>query len=216
MVLRLTGIRKNIVGDIEYSGRGTREIEAPPAGTAANPPRPPDRLDKRGTTPYAVHECGSATLASMDASGLLALRPGRVPGWNYSRTVHDLGELKVPSGRLEASDPFVNLGQGARGDHPARQLPGAGDRRRRRGAGRQPPAGELPQRRARRGGGRAGGVSRPGRRQAAGRPRRVLRGAGGRRHRRIRRRGRPWRAACPRATGTATCSTPVATTPGSR
>ncbi|MGC4154343.1 MAG: DUF4241 domain-containing protein [Propionicimonas sp.] len=48
----------------------------------------------------------------MDASSLLALRPGRIPGWNYSRTVHDLGELKIPSGRLEASDPFVNLGDG--------------------------------------------------------------------------------------------------------
>lgn len=48
----------------------------------------------------------------MDASSLLALRPGRFPGWNYSRTVHDLGELKVLSGRLEASDPFVNLGEG--------------------------------------------------------------------------------------------------------
>lgn len=48
----------------------------------------------------------------MDASSLLALRPGRVPGWIYSRTVHDLGVLKVSSGRLEASDPFVNLGEG--------------------------------------------------------------------------------------------------------
>ena len=48
----------------------------------------------------------------MEASELLALRSGRVPGWNYSRTVHDLGELKVPSGRLEASDPFVTLGEG--------------------------------------------------------------------------------------------------------
>lgn len=48
----------------------------------------------------------------MDPSELLALRPGRAPGWNYSRTVHDLGELKVPSGRLEASDPFVSLGEG--------------------------------------------------------------------------------------------------------
>lgn len=46
----------------------------------------------------------------MEASQLLALRTGRVPGWEYDHRVIELGELRVPSGRLEASDPFVNLG----------------------------------------------------------------------------------------------------------
>jgi hypothetical protein len=61
----------------------------------------------------------------MDASNLLALRSGRVAGWKYNHVVHDLGELKVPSGRLEASDPFVNLADGLvvsipPGTYPAR------------------------------------------------------------------------------------------------
>lgn len=43
--------------------------------------------------------------------------------WNL--TVHDLGVLRVPSGRLEASDPFVNLGEAQvfdvpPGDYPVR------------------------------------------------------------------------------------------------
>lgn len=40
-----------------------------------------------------------------------ALREGPVPGHARSNRVHDLGVLRVPSGRLEASDPFVNLGE---------------------------------------------------------------------------------------------------------
>ena len=48
----------------------------------------------------------------MDSREFLALRAGRVPGWKHVRTVHDLGLLRVPSGRLEASDPFVMLGSG--------------------------------------------------------------------------------------------------------
>lgn len=48
----------------------------------------------------------------MDASRFLALRPGLKPGGRYHQQVVDLGLLHVPSGRLEASDPFVNLGEG--------------------------------------------------------------------------------------------------------
>lgn len=47
----------------------------------------------------------------MEASQLLALRAGRTPGWKYDHRVVELGELRVPSGRLEASDPYVNLGE---------------------------------------------------------------------------------------------------------
>ncbi|WBQ05587.1 DUF4241 domain-containing protein [Kribbella sp. CA-293567] len=56
-----------------------------------------------------------------------ALSPGPVSVGkdNWSLTVHDLGVLRVPSGRLEASDPFVNLGEGIvvdipPGDYPVR------------------------------------------------------------------------------------------------
>lgn len=48
----------------------------------------------------------------METRGFLAMKPGRVPGWKHVRSVHDLGMLRVPSGRLEASDPFVMLGNG--------------------------------------------------------------------------------------------------------
>ena len=48
----------------------------------------------------------------METRGFLAMKPGRVPGWKHVRSVHDLGMLRVPSGRLEASDPFVMLGSG--------------------------------------------------------------------------------------------------------
>lgn len=48
----------------------------------------------------------------MEPSHLLALVPGRTAGWKYTRHVVELGTLRVPSGRLEASDPFVGLGQG--------------------------------------------------------------------------------------------------------
>jgi hypothetical protein len=42
-----------------------------------------------------------------------ALRPRRAPVGDagFGLTVHELGVLRVPSGRLEASDPFVNLGE---------------------------------------------------------------------------------------------------------
>lgn len=48
----------------------------------------------------------------MDVSSLLALNTGRTAGWKYTHQVRGLGELHVASGRLEASDPFVNLGMG--------------------------------------------------------------------------------------------------------
>lgn len=40
-----------------------------------------------------------------------ALSSGRPQGTPYAQTVHDLGHLVLPSGRLEASDPFVSLGE---------------------------------------------------------------------------------------------------------
>ena len=48
----------------------------------------------------------------MDVSRFFALRPGLNPGSQYRQQVVDLGVLHVRSGRLEASDPFVNLGEG--------------------------------------------------------------------------------------------------------
>lgn len=61
----------------------------------------------------------------MDETPFLPLTEGRVPGTRWSHRVHDLGVLRVPSGRLEASDPFVDLGQGLvvtipPGDYPVR------------------------------------------------------------------------------------------------
>jgi hypothetical protein len=54
-----------------------------------------------------------------------ALRPGPalVDEEPATLTVHDLGRLRVPSGRLEASDPFVNLGAGPVVDVPAGDYP---------------------------------------------------------------------------------------------
>lgn len=56
-----------------------------------------------------------------------ALRPGpvEVDGRGWSLTVHDLGVLRVPSGRLEACDPFVTMGEAPvvdvpPGDYPVR------------------------------------------------------------------------------------------------
>ncbi|MCA5893927.1 DUF4241 domain-containing protein [Isoptericola sp. NEAU-Y5] len=54
-----------------------------------------------------------------------ALRTGRPEGIPYALTVHDLGPVNVPSGRLEASDPYVTLGEGLEipvppGSHPVR------------------------------------------------------------------------------------------------
>jgi hypothetical protein len=61
------------------------------------------------------------------AESFRALLPGpvQVGDDNWTLTVHDLGVLRVPSGRLEASDPFVNLGECAvvdipPGDYPVR------------------------------------------------------------------------------------------------
>ncbi|MFC4627914.1 DUF4241 domain-containing protein [Promicromonospora alba] len=41
-----------------------------------------------------------------------ALLPGTPDGTPHPQTVHDLGVLHVPSGRVEASDPYVALGDG--------------------------------------------------------------------------------------------------------
>ncbi len=61
----------------------------------------------------------------METSPFLPLTEGRVAGTRWSHRVHDLGVLRVPSGRLEASDPFVNLGKSfvvriTPGDYPVR------------------------------------------------------------------------------------------------
>lgn len=61
----------------------------------------------------------------MDNSPFLPLTEGRVSGTRFAHRIHELGILRVPSGRLEASDPFVNLGEGLvvripPGDYPVR------------------------------------------------------------------------------------------------
>ncbi len=59
----------------------------------------------------------------MDVSSLLALHTGRSAGWKYAHRVRELGRLQVASGRLEASDPFVNLGMGLEVAIPAGSYP---------------------------------------------------------------------------------------------
>ena len=61
----------------------------------------------------------------MEHAPFLPLTEGRVPGSRWTHRVHDLGNLMVPSGRLEASDPFVDLGGGPTirvppGEYPVR------------------------------------------------------------------------------------------------
>jgi hypothetical protein len=46
-----------------------------------------------------------------------------VDGKTWALTVHDLGLLKVPSGRLEAGDPFVTLGNGPVFEVPPGEYP---------------------------------------------------------------------------------------------
>lgn len=48
----------------------------------------------------------------MKPADFLALRSGTVDGWKYQHSVVPLGDLIVSSGQLEASDPFVELGDG--------------------------------------------------------------------------------------------------------
>ncbi|MDR7385269.1 DUF4241 domain-containing protein [Promicromonospora iranensis] len=43
---------------------------------------------------------------------LFALLPGTPDGTSHPQTVHELGVLHVRSGRVEASDPYVSLGDG--------------------------------------------------------------------------------------------------------
>lgn len=40
-----------------------------------------------------------------------ALATGQPPGCSHPLTVHDLGELHVPHGHVEVSDPFIDLGE---------------------------------------------------------------------------------------------------------
>ncbi|MFT3662178.1 MAG: DUF4241 domain-containing protein [Gordonia sp. (in: high G+C Gram-positive bacteria)] len=57
----------------------------------------------------------------MDPSSFHALRTGPVDGRNH--TVVALGDLRLPSGRLEACDPFVSLGEGLVFPVPAGSYP---------------------------------------------------------------------------------------------
>lgn len=53
----------------------------------------------------------------------LALRVGKPEGARHVQTVHDLGVLRVPSGRLEACDPIIMLGEGVVVDVPPGAYP---------------------------------------------------------------------------------------------
>lgn len=48
----------------------------------------------------------------MELAEFLALRTGRIDGWQFEHSVVELGLVHVPSGRLEACDPFAGLGDG--------------------------------------------------------------------------------------------------------
>ena len=54
---------------------------------------------------------------------LFALLPGTPDGTSHPQSVRDLGVLQVPSGRLEASDPCVGLGEGLVIDVPPGAYP---------------------------------------------------------------------------------------------
>jgi hypothetical protein len=54
---------------------------------------------------------------------LFALLPGTPDGAAHPQTVHDLGVVQVPSGRLEASDPCAGLGEGLVIDVPPGAYP---------------------------------------------------------------------------------------------
>ena len=59
----------------------------------------------------------------MEPSELLALSTGTVEGWRYHHRVQDLGVLQLPTGLLEASDPFTSLGRGVRVQVPPGAYP---------------------------------------------------------------------------------------------
>ncbi|QIK73212.1 DUF4241 domain-containing protein [Propioniciclava coleopterorum] len=59
----------------------------------------------------------------METPDLLALATGTVPGWKYHHRVVDLGVLQLPTGVLEASDPFTSLGSGVRVQLPPGAYP---------------------------------------------------------------------------------------------
>ncbi|MBO0610351.1 DUF4241 domain-containing protein [Myceligenerans salitolerans] len=54
----------------------------------------------------------TTTTAPLHSRPFFALQGGRPEGCAYPQTFHELGVLHVPSGRLEASDPYVSLGAG--------------------------------------------------------------------------------------------------------
>lgn len=79
-------------GPVDGTGSAWRSRRAPEdAGSASrdHPPTPPE-----------------------PGSIFLPLTEGRVQGTAYQHRVQHLGKLYLPTGRLEACDPFVNLGEG--------------------------------------------------------------------------------------------------------
>jgi hypothetical protein len=58
-----------------------------------------------------------------DPRPFLALQEGKPEGARHVQTVHDLGVLRVPSGRLEACDPIIMLGDGVVVDVPPGAYP---------------------------------------------------------------------------------------------
>jgi hypothetical protein len=58
-----------------------------------------------------------------DSRPFLALRAGKPEGARHEQTVHDLGVLRVPSGRLETCDPIIMLGDGVVVDVPPGTYP---------------------------------------------------------------------------------------------
>lgn len=62
----------------------------------------------------------------MDLSAFAALTPGPASdpqGGTFTLSVHELGVLRLPSGRLEAADPFTDPGQGQVIEVPAGEYP---------------------------------------------------------------------------------------------
>lgn len=89
--------------------RGTRAPEHTTSTTSARPTAAPVEAD----------------VEPPSLADLYALRSGPAPmgADQCALTVHDIGPLTVLSGRVEASDPFVNLGQGLVVSVPAGQAP---------------------------------------------------------------------------------------------
>ena len=59
----------------------------------------------------------------MDVNDLHALKTGKIDGWKYNHSVVSLGLLNMPSGWLNAADPFIGLGEGTALLLPSGQYP---------------------------------------------------------------------------------------------